>query len=134
MADATVAQCLTSVVRATSVEMLRQLSFFIGIVLLGCSAPSGPYLTRFPVRNIEMMREIRLSPDSDTDAELRVRLVSVKEGGITTIELLDSGQRYTAKPGEFYVGAFGNIGLQLISASSEPAAAVLMRRSGETKQ
>lgn len=76
-------------------------------------------------------RDIRLSREHATDSQLGVRLVSVEEDGTTTIEVLRSEESYQARPGEYFTGAFGNRGLQLISASPKQFEVVLRRRWAE---
>ncbi len=111
--------------------MLKRLSLSAVLVLAGCSSSSGPYLTNFPIRHIDGFREFRLSRDHDTDPGTGVRLIFVQADGTTTIEVRDSGDKYEAKPGQYFPG-FGTVGLQLISASPEQCEVVLRRSWGKT--
>jgi hypothetical protein len=62
-----------------------------------------------------------------------VRLISIAPAGAATIELVETGQRFSAAPGDFFSGAFGTEGLQLVSASPEKREVVLRRRWADTK-
>jgi hypothetical protein len=80
-----------------------------------------------------MMRDIPLSHEHPVDSDLGVRFVSVQGDGTTIIRRLDSGESFEAKPGEYFVGAFGNIGLQLLSASPDKSEIVLRSRWAESR-
>ncbi len=79
------------------------------------------------------MQDIPLSRDHPLDSGFGVSLVSVQCDGTTTIQRLDSGESFTAKPGEYFPGAFGTLGLQLLSASPESSEIVLRRKWSEPK-
>ena len=102
-------------------------------MLVGCSSPSRVEVTPLPHVISEIMRDVLLSHDHAVDSDLGIRFVSVQGDGTTTIQRVDSGDLFEAKPGEFFSGAFGNVGLQLISVSSDQSEIVLRRRWADSR-
>ncbi len=79
-------------------------------------------------------REVALSPKHPEDDFINARLVRVARDGTTTIEVIESGETLTAAPGQFFVsGAYGTVGLQLLSASADRNEVRLLRAWCETK-
>ncbi len=90
-------------------------------LLVGCASETS--ITHYS-------RDVALSIGREVAiGTLTVRLVSVAPDGAAAIELLGSPQRFTAKPGDYYVSeALGAQGLQLLSASPEKKEAVVRQR------
>ena len=114
--------------------MHKNLILLLAFALTGCSSSSPPRITLFRPSGIShFRRDIELSLKKATDLQLGVRLVSVATDGLTTIEVLDTRDSFQARPGEYFVGAFGNEGLELVSASPERSEIVLRRRWAESR-
>ncbi|HTL18086.1 MAG TPA: hypothetical protein VL793_12680, partial [Patescibacteria group bacterium] len=65
----------------------------------------------------------------DTGSPKALRLVSIGQKGTTVIELVETGERLTAKPGDFFGSeGFGSERLQLLSASPTTGEAFLRQR------
>ena len=101
------------------------------IIFAGCkSSSSSPISGRvfsYTWSESLMSRQIHLSPKHPTDSDAKIRLVSIASDSTTTIRL-DSGERLSAKPGDYFAcGQFGLHGLRLTSASPDTGAAELQR-------
>lgn len=63
------------------------------------------------------------------------RLVAIAEDGMTTIETAATGERFSARPGEFFSradgtgGPWGRSGLQLLAAARQTGVACFRRRT-----
>jgi hypothetical protein len=80
-----------------------------------------------------MSREIHLSAKQPTDADSKIRLVSIADDSTTTIRL-SSGETLSGKPSDYFrCVQFGSSGLQLLSASHETGSAIFQQMWCETK-
>ena len=116
-----------SVVSRHRTRMARIALLISLAALLGCSAHKWSVC--------HYSREIFLASQQQTILGTEgVRLHSIAPDGTATIELLSSGEKLAAKPGEFFVcRAFGTQGLELVSASPEKGEVVLRQRWAESK-
>jgi hypothetical protein len=80
----------------------------------------------------EVSRDVPMSVGQSVKLDVYpVRLVSVATSGSATIELVGTGRQFKATPGEYFSGAFGPEGLQLVSSAPAKGQAVLRQRWAE---
>ena len=90
--------------------MFKGLSILSVLVLAGCA---GSITHTHYSKDVELHVRQEMPLGNQT-----VEVVDVAEDGTTTLELVESGERLTAKVGDYFVSeAFGNHGLQLLSAT-----------------
>lgn len=96
---------------------------------VGCSSIPGGRVT-----HSLHTREAVLSRQHPQNDFLGAKLIAIADNGTTTIEVISTGDRLRAAPGEYFApGPYGTQGLRLVSASAEKQEARLSRTWCETK-
>ena len=116
-------------VRPLDHAMRFRLTYLIAVTfLVGCasSTKTGP-LQSYSWSESLMSREIHLSAKQPTDADSKIRLVSIADDSTTTIRL-SSGETLRGKPGDDFSPA-----IHLTSASSKADEAVFRLTWSETR-
>ena len=103
--------------------MGRYISILVLGFTVGCSStPDAGNWDTLPTREIVISKR---HPHSDF---LKVRLLTIAEGGLTEIQVDETGEVLRAVPGDFFVPSyFGRHGLQLLGASRDRGEAHLLR-------